>query len=344
MRALTLTTETIRMIRKLDTDCELFIEDSSLTRKHGAAIIKVEEQYVLVVQEYAAGYIAWANDSIRAHKAGEPNPFQNFKNYIGESKMNELQIFNYENNEIRTVQKDGATWWVLKDVCTVLGLSNPTIVSDRLDSDEVTKFNLGGLSGESNIVNESGLYNVIIRSDKPEAKAFKRWVTHDVLPAIRQTGAYMTPETIEQVLLDPDTIISLATQLKALQAQNVKQTQLIGELKPKADYTDRILRSKSLLTVTQIAKDYGMSGNAMNKLLHRMGVQYKVANQWVLYAKHQAKGYTHSETIDIVRTDGREDVSMNTKWSQKGRLFLYNLLKSEGILPLVEQPNVKLPQ
>ena len=126
-------------------------------------------------------------------------------------------------------------------------------------------------------------------------------------------------------------------QIKALSGENTIQKQLIAEMKPKADYTDRILRSKALVTATQIAKDYGMSGKAMNKLLHKMGVQYKVSDQWVLYAKHQAKGYTHSETIDIVRTDGTDDVKMNTKWTQKGRLFLYNLLKEDGILPLIER-------
>lgn len=102
--------------------------------------------------------------------------------------LSELQIFNYEDKEVRTVQKDGESWWVLKDVCEILGLSNPTIVASRLDTDEVTKFNLGGLSGESNIINESGLYNVILRSDKPEAKKFKKWVTSEVLPSIRKHG------------------------------------------------------------------------------------------------------------------------------------------------------------
>ena len=96
--------------------------------------------------------------------------------------MNELQIFKYENKEIRTIQKDKETWWVLKDVCEALSLSNPTVVAERLDFDERAKFDLGR-QGETNIINESGLYNVILRSDKPEAKKFKRWVTHEVLPS-----------------------------------------------------------------------------------------------------------------------------------------------------------------
>ena len=122
-----------------------------------------------------------------------------------------------------------------------------------------------------------------------------------------------------------------------------KQTQLIGELKPKADYTDRILQSKSLVTITQIAKDYGMSGAAMNAKLHEMGVIYKLGGQWLLYSKYQAKGYTHSETVDITHRDGRGDVRMETKWTQKGRLFLYQHLKKHGILPVIEQDHDEKP-
>lgn len=109
------------------------------------------------------------------------------------------------------------------------------------------------------------------------------------------------------------------------------------ELKPKADYTDRILNSKSLVSITQIAKDYGMSGKAMNRKLHELGIIYKLGGQWLLYSRYQAKVYTHSETVDITHSDGRADVVMNTKWTQKGRLFLYQKLKKHGILPVIEQ-------
>lgn len=115
-----------------------------------------------------------------------------------------------------------------------------------------------------------------------------------------------------------------------------KSKQIIGELKPKADYTDHILQNKGLVTITQIAKDYGMSGKAMNKKLHEMGVIYNLGGQWLLYSRYQAKGYTHSETVDITHSDGRADVVMNTKWTQKGRLFLYQHLKKHGILPVIE--------
>ncbi len=126
-------------------------------------------------------------------------------------------------------------------------------------------------------------------------------------------------------------------QLGHLRLENEQQKQIIGELIPSADYTDRILKNKGLVTITQIAKDYGMAGRAMNKLLNELGVQYKQSNQWLLYRKYHNKGYTHSETIGITRSDGNADIVMETKWTQKGRLFIYELLKQNGVLPVIEQ-------
>src|SRR5699024_5080232 len=125
--------------------------------------------------------------------------------------------------------------------------------------------------------------------------------------------------------------------MKLLEEDNNIKSQIIGELKPKADYTDIILKNSSLMTVTQIAKDYGMSGQAMNNLLHKLKVQYKQSEQWLLYSKYHDKGYTHSETIDFIRKDGRPDVKLNTKWTQRGRLFLYELLKKNEIVPNIEK-------
>jgi len=163
------------------------------------------------------------------------------------------------------------------------------------------------------------------------------------------TAAYVTKfEEMEKqqkpLQIDSKFLFQIAAQLEEKEKQNSlltlevsQQKQIIGELKPKADYTDSILRNKGLVTITQIAKDYGMSGFQMNELLHNNGVQYKQSEQWLLYTKYQDKGYTHSETIDIVRKDGRPDITMNTKWTQKGRLFIYALLKKSGILPVIEQ-------
>lgn len=122
-----------------------------------------------------------------------------------------------------------------------------------------------------------------------------------------------------------------------LELENKQKEQVIGELKPKADYVDKILKSTDLVTITQIAKDYGYSGKKMNKVLHNLGVQFKQSGQWLLYTEIHDKGYTNSETVKIIHSDGRPGVKMNTKWTQKGRLFLYGLLKEHGILPVIER-------
>jgi len=126
-------------------------------------------------------------------------------------------------------------------------------------------------------------------------------------------------------------------EVKLLEEDNNKKSQIIGELKPKADYTDIILKNKSLMTITQIAKDYGMTGQEMNKLLHGLKVQFKQSDQWLLYREHHGKGYTHSETINFERKDGTPDVKLNTKWTQKGRMFLYELLKENEIIHTIEK-------
>lgn len=147
---------------------------------------------------------------------------------------------------------------------------------------------------------------------------------------------------VEKEFNSPERIMARALRIadetiNRLSLVTKKQEQVIGELKPKADYVDSILKNKGLVTITQIAKDYGMTGTAMNSTLHDLGIQYKQSDQWLLYRAHQNKGYTFSETIDIVRTDKRPDVKMNTKWTQKGRLFLHELLKDNGILPTIER-------
>ena len=147
---------------------------------------------------------------------------------------------------------------------------------------------------------------------------------------------------VEKDWNSPDKIMERAliiarARVEKLTLETKQQKQIIGELKPKADYTDTILKNKGLVTITQIAKDYGMSGQAFNKLLHELGVQYKQSDQWLLYSEHHSKGYTHSETVPITRSNGTPDVKMVTKWTQKGRLFLYDLLKQHEILPTIER-------
>lgn len=147
---------------------------------------------------------------------------------------------------------------------------------------------------------------------------------------------------VEKAWNSPEMIMKRALEFANKQVENLKlensqKSQIIGELKPKADYTDCILKNTGLVTITQISKDYGMSGQELNNTLHKLGVQYKQSEQWLLYSRHHGKGYTHSETIPITRSNGKNDVKMNTKWTQKGRLFIYELLKENGVLPTIER-------
>lgn len=150
--------------------------------------------------------------------------------------------------------------------------------------------------------------------------------------------AWNTPEQVMARALQfaSKQIDSLKDRCKFLGGQVVEQQKIISELEPKANYVDTILQSKSLVLMTQIAKDYGMSARKMNQILNDLKVQYKANGQWVLYSKYQNQGYVHSRTIDIVRSNGLADVKMQTEWTQKGRLFLYELLKKEGYMPLIE--------
>lgn len=150
--------------------------------------------------------------------------------------------------------------------------------------------------------------------------------------------AWNTPEQVMARALQfaSKQIDSLKDRCKFLGGQVVEQQKIISELEPKASYVDTILQSKSLVLMTQIAKDYGMSARKMNQILNDLKVQYKANGQWVLYSKYQNQGYVHSRTIDIVRSNGMSDVKMQTEWTQKGRLFLYELLKKEGYMPLIE--------
>ena len=145
------------------------------------------------------------------------------------------------------------------------------------------------------------------------------------------------PGTYKEALLQ---LIETVEQNERLQLDNQVQLQRIGELEPKATYYDLVLRNKSLVTVGQIAKDYGMSAQALNKLLHELKVQYKQSGQWLLYSNLHDRGYTHSSTTEIEHKDGSTSVRMNTKWTQKGRLFIYDLLKKDSILPIIEREDV----
>ncbi|CAL27381.1 phage antirepressor [Staphylococcus carnosus] len=254
--------------------------------------------------------------------------------------MSELQVFNFEELPVRTLIMDDEPYFVGKDVAEVLGYSNTRdALNKHVDEDDkkiLTSRNttLENLPNRGlTAVNESGLYSLIFSSKLESAKRFKRWVTSKVLPAIRKHGIYATDSVIEQTIQNPDYIINILTEFKKEREGRLVAEQQVHELKPKATYYDLVLQNKSLLSVSKIAKDYGMSARALNKLLHELGVQYKHGDIWLLYAKHQDKGYTHTSTYAL----DEEHSKVTTKWTQKGRLFIYDLLKDNNILPTIER-------
>ena len=258
--------------------------------------------------------------------------------------MNDLKIFeNGEFGKVRTVLVDDEPYFVGKDVAEILEYQNGSRDINRhvekMDRKKSMVFD-GKQNKETILINESGLYSLILSSKMPRAREFKHWVTSEILPSIRRHGLY----AVDEVLANPDMLINALTALKEeranrerLEEANAVQQQQIAELQPKASYYDVVLNCKDALSVSVIAKDYGWSAKKMNQYLHEHGVQYKQGSTWLLYARYAEQGYTSTRTNTHLGKDGDVHTSVHTYWTQKGRLFIYDLLKENGVLPLVEQ-------
>ena len=258
--------------------------------------------------------------------------------------MNELKIFeNPDFGKVRTMEIDGEPYFVGKDVAEILGYKDTSdAMKKHVDSeDKLTRhFADSGQNREMYVINESGLYSLILSSKLPKAKEFKRWVTSEVLPSIRKHGLYAT----EELISNPDIAIAAFQALKEEREKNRKltdtiavQNQQLAELQPKASYYDLVLNCKDLLSITEIAKDYGKSAKWLNNYLHENKVQFKQGNTWLLYQNHAEKGYTNTKTQTFNGNDGNVHTKVHTYWTQKGRLFIYDLLKSKGIVPIIER-------
>ena len=248
--------------------------------------------------------------------------------------MNNLQIFNYNGNEVRTIQKDGEPWWVLKDVCGILGISKYRDTASRLDEDErgSVRVDTPGGEQEMTVVNESGLYNVILRSDKPEAKPFRKWVTSEVLPSIRKHGAYMTPQKIEEVLLNPDTIIKLATELKAEQEKRVALESKVEQDKPLVAFANSVSVAKTSILVGELAKLLKQTGVDMGQnrlfawmrengyLISRKGTDYNMPTQ-----RSMEMELFEIKLTTISHGDGHTSISKTPKVTGKGQIYFINL-------------------
>ena len=253
--------------------------------------------------------------------------------------MNELTVFeNHEFGAIRTVELEGEPWLVGKDVAAALGYSNTRDALDRhVDpEDKNTVVNPDGNRGNPNmtIINESGLYSLVLSSKLPTARKFRRWVTSEVLPSIRKTGGYNLPKDYPSALR---ALADAEEKRLALLAENEAQRQVIADFEPVRQYVDTILHSKGSLATSQIAADYGISARALNRILHEEGIQHRVNSQWILYREHMGKGWTDSRTIQFIHSDGRPDAKMMTYWTQKGRMMIHDLLARRGIVPVMDR-------
>ncbi len=223
--------------------------------------------------------------------------------------------------------------FLAKDVAEWIEHSKVSRMLENIDVEEKLKEQLvtSGQKREAWFLTEDGLYEVLMQSRKPIAKKFKKEVKQ-ILKDIRKHGMYAK----EELLDNPDLLIEVATQLKEERTLRLVAEQRVNELQPKADYYDSILNNQGLVTISKISKNYGMSAVKFNQLLHDLGVQFNQSGTWLLYSKHQAKGYTHIEPFDYPDKNGIMQVKTRMKWTQKGHIFIYELLKKNGILPMIE--------
>ena len=245
--------------------------------------------------------------------------------------MKNLVFRSKEFGQIRTCTVKGETYFVGKDVASALGYKKPeNAIATHIDEEDKTSTLIQGSGSNYKsqviVINESGLYSLILSSKLDSARRFKRWVTSEVLPAIRKNGRYELESKAKE----------LQQQNRLLESKNILLEEITAQQKPLTDYARIILSSTQTVTVTQIAQDYGMSPVRMNQLLFKLHIQHKVGGQWILYIPFLNKGYVQSFSSYFVKENGEVQVKVHTRWTQSGRLFLYEELKKAGVLPLIE--------
>lgn len=245
--------------------------------------------------------------------------------------MNNTMVKVFENEQfgqMRTTVRDDTIWFVGKDVARALGYEKPTdAVRKKVDEDDrgVSKIETPSGTQEMTIINESGLYSLVLSSKLPTAKAFKRWITSEVIPSIRKTGGYiMGQEEMSDIEL-------LSRAVLVAQNQIAQRDSRIAEMEPVVDFAQRCLLAEGAVTTTSIAKNYGLSATKLNQLLKGLGVQYKVGNQWVLYSQYQDCGYTETRRTPIQKKDGEVVLVSETLWTPKGIEFIDQMLQSVNI-------------
>ena len=251
--------------------------------------------------------------------------------------MSNIRIFNYNSVEVRTIQKDSEPWFVLRDVCNVLGLGTPARVAERLDPDEVSQTHITDSMGrqqETTIINESGLYNVILRSDKPEAKPFRKWVTSEVLPTIRRHGMYATPDTVEKMLADPDTTIKLLETIKQERAARLALEAKAEADKPKVLFADAVSASHTSILVGDLAKLLRQNGveigqNRLFSFLREKGYLCSQGERYNLPTQRSMdRGWFQVKETTINQPNGSVRITRTVKVTGKGQQYFINLFLS----------------
>ena len=260
-------------------------------------------------------------------------------------------LLSFEGHDVEVFELNGTVLFNPKHVAECLNIADVKSSIRNFNKNQIVKvknsdvhtmhFRKLNNAGE-NFITESGVYKLAFRSRKPEAERFTNWVTDIVLPQIRKTGGYIPTTVQAKPMTDAEIMASaLLIAQRTIEERDkalITANDTIKQLQPKADYVDMVLQAKGLLNVTQIAQDYGMSAVAFNQLLEKLGIQYKDkrTGQWILYAKYKGLGWVGSSSKDITRTDGTPDVVVHTKWTQKGRLGLYEILKKNNYIPVME--------
>lgn len=243
----------------------------------------------------------------------------------------------FENNlfELEVKTENGETLFDVETVAKSLGFTQSKNGKDFVRWERVNEYlkKYSPKLGKGSFISEPMVYKLAFKANNALAEKFQDWLAVEVLPQIRKHGMYATDE----LLNNPDLLIEVATKLKEERTKRLIAEQRANELQPKADYYDRILNNKGLVTVSTIAKNYGMSAVSFNKLLHELGIQYNQSGTWLLYSKFQDKGYTHIEPFDYEDKDGNPQVKTRMKWTQKGHIFLYQELKKNDYLPMIER-------
>lgn len=246
-----------------------------------------------------------------------------------------MQVF--ENNEFGKIEvvQDGDKFYFPATKCAkILGYKNPEkAVRDHCKGVNESFTPSAGGTQKTKLIPEGDLYRLIVRSKLESAQRFESWVFDEVIPSIRKNSAYILPELLDELQHSEEKANKLISVLAAEQRQNRVLEKKLDEVKPQLHYLKTILDNPTTLPMTAISKDYGMSAKKLNEILCKCKIQYCRGGVWYLYQEYATRGYTQSAVIRL--SSGRQVI--HTKWTQKGREFLYNFLKDIGVVPLIEK-------